>query len=490
MLKQRITPLLCASLLAWLPVAGMAQTDFQLPDMGDPSAAALSPEQDRKLGEAFMREIRRSMTLLEDPEAKDYLQSLGSRLSAYGDDTGQHYNFFIVDEESINAFAGPGGNIGIHTGLFAATENESELAAVVAHEMAHVSQKHIARQIQRAENLSLPALAALLAAMVVAGKSGNADLGQAALATVTATSAQMQINFTRNNEQEADSVGIQNLSGAGYDPHGMATFFERLQFSSRYYGKPPEFLSTHPVTRDRIAEAQQRAQRYDYRQVPDSLTYALVKARLHVLSEPDPRASLRYYQRLIEGGQYQSEAALHYGLALAQGAVGDHAAARRELDALIAREGEHPMLLSARAHNELEAGNLADATRLYREALKVYPGNSALTLQYAEALIRAGDAEKARDLLRSHSREQPDEPEVFRLLARAHADLGEQARAYQAQAEYYFLSGDVLGAVQQLKVARQKAGNDFYTASSVEARLAELEKIAKEEKEDRRDREP
>jgi predicted Zn-dependent protease len=209
-----------------------------------------------------------------------------------------------------------------------------------------------------------------------------------------------------------------------------------------------------------------------------------------VLSEPDPRASLRYYQRLIEGGQYRSEAALHYGLALAQGAVGDHAAARHELDALIAREGEHPMLLSARAHNELEAGNLAGATRLYREALKVYPGNSALTLQYAEALIRAGDAEKARDLLRSHSREHPEEPEVFRLLARAHAELGEQARAYQAQAEYYFLSGDVLGALQQLKVARQKAGNDFYTASSVEARLAELEKIAKEEKEDRRDREP
>jgi len=308
------------------------------------------------------------------------------------------------------------------------------------------------------------------------------------VAAVTAGTAQLQLNFTRANESEADRVGIQMLADAGYDSHGMPDFFQRLQTSSRYYSRPPEFLSTHPVTENRIAEAEDRASRLGHQGHKDSFEYHLIKARLRVLTEVNPREAQRYFVRSLEGGQFQNEDAMRYGLAVADTAIGRYDDSRRELSGLIKRRGELPLLLSARARNEFAAGNTKEAIRQYRDALAIYPGQYALTLALAETQLRVGDARPARDLLRPLTREHPASAEGFRLLAQAHVALGERVPARQAQAEYEYLSGNLPGAIQQLKLAKKEVKDNFYIASAVDARLAELEALEKEEKQQERER--
>ncbi|MDH3872013.1 MAG: M48 family metalloprotease, partial [Gammaproteobacteria bacterium] len=261
---------------------------MDLPSIGDSSGSVISPEQEQQLGAAFMRQLRSSGIILEDLEITNYIESLGQRLTVNSEDPARRFTFFVVNEPSINAFAGPGGYIGIHTGLILASESESELAGVLAHEIAHVTQRHLARAYEASERLSLPTMAAMLAAILVA--SQHSEAGQAAMAAVSAGGMQYQIDFTRANEKEADRVGIQTLALAGLDPFGMPRFFERLQKNSRLYGsRPPEFLSTHPVTTDRIAEATSRAERHTASKQGDSLDFQLVRAKLRVNNYDNPK---------------------------------------------------------------------------------------------------------------------------------------------------------------------------------------------------------
>ena len=207
------------------------------PDFGDASEQVLSPAEERALGEAFMREVRSRLTIVEDPQVEEYVQSLGYRLVAASDRRHLGFTFFVVEDESVNAFAAPDGFVGVNSGLILATRTESELASVLAHEVAHVTQRHIARAIADADRMNIPTLAAIAAAILVG--AGNTDVGQAAAATVIGSTVQRRINFTRRNEMEADRVGIRMLAGAGFDPREMARFFEKLQNASRYSGALP-----------------------------------------------------------------------------------------------------------------------------------------------------------------------------------------------------------------------------------------------------------
>jgi predicted Zn-dependent protease len=273
--------------LALLCPLALAQSSFDdLPSLGEAAGRIYSPQQDQALGAAFMRELRQSDLILDDVATTSYLQNLGHRLTMHSESPGHGFTFFMVNDERINAFAGPAGHIGVNVGLFLAAESESELAAVLAHEIAHVTQRHLARAFEAADKLSLPTTAAILAAILIGTQDGQA--GAAALTAASAASLQHQINFTRANEQEADRVGIQTLADASYDPHGMGRFFERLQKNSKLYGtQPPEFLSTHPVTTNRIAEAETRAASFSKIDVPDDLDFRLLRADL---PEPEPGA--------------------------------------------------------------------------------------------------------------------------------------------------------------------------------------------------------
>ncbi|MEO8849079.1 MAG: M48 family metalloprotease, partial [Casimicrobiaceae bacterium] len=254
-----------------------------LPELGDSSQSALSPADERKIGEAVIHQARMSGAIMDDPEVTDYLNDLGQRLVAAVPDTSMDFHFFAISDAQINAFALPGGFVGVYTGLIELTQTESELASVLAHEISHVTQHHIARMIAGQKDTLLMTLGALALA-VLAAKSGSSSGGQAAqaaLASAQALSIQQQINFTRANEYEADRIGFQRLAAGGFDVTAMGTFMKRMQDATRFSdGNAPSYLRTHPVTAERIAEAQARAQAYPYRQVPDSLDFQMVRALL------------------------------------------------------------------------------------------------------------------------------------------------------------------------------------------------------------------
>lgn len=455
------------------PVYANAPLNLDLPDMGDASGGTISPEEERRIGEAFMREIRQSLKIVEDPEINEYIQALGYRLVSNTDGYSQDFTFFVVDDPAINAFAAPGGYIGINSGLILTSESESELASVLAHEIAHVTQRHLARAFEKSDKLSLPATAAIIAAIIIGSR--NSQVGQAAMAATQAGAIQSQINFTRANEEEADRVGMQTLARSDFDARSMPAFFERLQQSVRFSGHNlPEFLSTHPVTSSRIADTRNRAEQYPYRQINDSLSYHLVRAKLRVMGDPNPKQSIKRFTETLKHGQYRNEQAERYGYALALLNNGDYDAARAQIQELLAKDKDRLAYQTALAQIEMADGQAAKALAVYSDALQLYPGNNALVMLYSRALLRAGQAAKARGLLADHIRQRSPDPVLYKLLAEAEGAAGHKAAAHQALAEYYYLNGQTDAAIQQLNLALDRKEADFYQASQIEDRLRQL----------------
>jgi len=439
MRRRTFTPLLLALGLLLAPPSGHALYS-ELPEMGDSAGTLLSREEEQRIGAEFMRNVRYRLTLLEDPEITEYLQDLGGRLVSHSDGANQPFTFFIVQDPRINAFAAPGGYIGINSGLILHTRNESELAAVLAHEVAHVTQRHLARASETAGRMNLSLAAAVLAAMILG--SQDPDLAQAAITAAMAGSTQKMINFTRLNEEEADRVGMQILADAGFDPGGMPAFFKQLLTVNRVNRDViPEFLRTHPVTLSRIADSRNRAARYPSKPHRDSARYPLVRAKIRVmLSENADDALLYFKNRTDDAGRY--------GYALA-------------LD----RKGRYR-----------EA-----ALAIYKRNLHLYPLDTPLTMQYAFTLIQADRAKEAREVLHRYLGVKPPTPALYRLLAQAEQKAGFPVASRQAMAEYYFLEGFTLEAIRQLKQALESSAITPYERASIEARKKQFEEHARME---------
>ena len=455
--------------------AGSPDAQVRLPELGDAAEAALSPADERALGEAFMREIRARLTLVDDPLVERYVQSLGYRLVASSDRRDLAFTFFVVDDESLNAFAAPGGFIGLNSGMILATESESEFASVLAHEIAHVTQRHIVRAIDHASRSNLPVLAGILAAVIVGAH--DVEAGQATAAAVIGTRAQSQINFTRQNEMEADRVGIRILADAGFDPRAMAGVFEKLENAARYSARPPEYLSTHPVTTNRIAEARDRAERLPYRQHESSERYYLVRARLRVRTATDARQVLEQLVDEHSTGHAQSAAANAYGQAIAMIRLGRDDDARAILEHLVETYPDRLTFLDELAGTLLRSGNLPRALELYSEGLALYPNDRILVRGYAAALNEAGRPADILTLIDEFGRSNAIGSEMYRLRADAYQRLGRMSESRSDLAEHYYLSGRLDQAISQLRLAsRDLAQNqDFYAAARIEARLEELE---------------
>ncbi len=478
-MKFRQTTIVLCMLLTLHATAVIPAGGDELPSIGDSSGSIISPEQEKKLGEAIMRSARQQVHIIDDPEINAYLRSLGYELAAHSDNLEQPYDFFVIQDPSINAFALPGGFIGVHSGLIHAAESESELAAVLAHEMAHITQRHMARAYENADRLSIPMAAAVLAAILISTQSS--DAGRAAIAAATAGNAQQQINFTRTNEQEADDIGIRVLAGSGFDPRSMPAFFERLQRASRLYGEGlPEFLSTHPVTTTRIAESRDRAEKFPRKAYPDSLNYQLMRARLRVLTTDNPGKLVQDYGTQLKAGQYSNEAAWRYGYALSLKAAGRYSEARDLLTGLLAKDKQRIAYIIALAQVEQEAKNNKAALQLLSDALKLYPDNSALTLNYVDALLQDSQPKTARDILQAHMHRNSPNPDLYTLLARAAGEAGFPGEAHEAQAEYFYLHGDMDSAIAQLEKAARAPGVDFYQGSRIDSRLQQIKQEALE----------
>lgn len=469
---MKVLFLLILLLPALSTTAHGAVDELALPDIGDSSSAAFSKADEEHFGQEMMRSIRRSGHLLEDGEVDAYIRQLGYRLVSAAGHPARDFHFFVVSEPSINAFAMPGGYIGVHTGLISASRNESELAGVLAHEIAHVTQRHLARHFEQASNMNIPMLAALLASILV-GVS-NPQLGEAALAATMASSIQMQLDFTRSNEREADRVGIQMLAGAGFDPEGMPGFFERLQQEYRYASTGiPEFLSTHPVTTDRIADARNRATQYPHILPADNLGYRLIQERLKVLSARNRDELARQYEAVASEQDGDPSVASHYGHALLLLQQKKYAQSRKLLAELHKNDNGRIAYMLALAEVENGDGQPARAEEIYQDGLRIHPGNGLLTQAYANHFLQQNRPQEAVRLLRDYSRGRQVVPKIHELLAEAESRSGNKGIAHMALADYYYSLGETPTAIEQLNLARRNGGLDFYYQSLLDARLAQ-----------------
>ena len=341
---------------------------IQLPDMGDSSGTLISPVEEKELGDAFFRSLHAKIKINQDAEIQHYIQSIGQQLVANSDEPSNPFYFFIVLDKQINAFAGPGGYIGINSGLFLLTQAESELASVMAHEVAHVTQRHLYRAFEAASKLSIPTAAATLAAILIGTQSPA--LGQAALLAIQAGSIQFQIDFTRDNEKEADRVGMQTLANSDYNPRSMPVFFERLQQSTRYYGQGiPEFLRTHPVSASRISDTRGRSNKYPYKQYPDSKGYLLTKAKLRVITASDLKAPLAYFKAREHQGTKDQRAIARYGIGLVHLKSRQYNAAENIFQLLAKQYPEQPQYAYAVAKTAFEALQYQKALKLFKKAV-------------------------------------------------------------------------------------------------------------------------
>ena len=450
-----------------------------LPELGEPAQSVLSASQERLLGQSIMKEARRDPGFFDDAEITDYITRIGSRLVARSGDTHQRFEFFMMRDPQINAFALPGGNIGINTGLVAAAQSESEIAGVVAHEIAHVTQRHIARMVSNDQKNQWVSIAALAIAILAA--RSNSQISQAAMAAGPALAVQQQLNFSRDFEREADRLGLQMLEKAGFDPNGMALFFERLQRATRVYeGGAPSYLRSHPLTHERISDLQGRSANLPYRQVADPMDFHLVRAKIRAELEP-MRESVAYYREVLAEKRYLSEAGARYGLTAALLRSNDVAGARVALAGLQAVLAQHPMVALLACRIRLTGGD-ADALTCLRDAVQAYPGHRALAYEYAEALLRHRHPAEALKLVESRLSTSTGDFRLYQFQSRAYAMLNKRLAHHRAQAEAYVHLGSTTAAVEQLQLGLKSGDGDYYQLSAAEARLRQLRRQDAEER--------
>ena len=488
------TVLICALPAALAQPASQPQN---LPSLGDTEREELSPLMERKLGEQIMHDIRSNVDYLDDAPVAEYLNNFGAALLAVRPDvrteTDYDYFFFAVRDPMLNAFALPGGFIALHSGLILAAQTESELASVMAHEIGHVAQRHIARMLgkQRKDAL-IPLASAVLAALAA---RSNPDASAALMLGGQGLSLQRQLNFSRDAEREADRVGFQILRDGGFDPSGMVALFGRMQTASRSYTDVvPAFLLSHPLTTERSADIQARIRDQRYKQRADSLDFHLIRARVRVLQSESSQglrdAAVAFDNQLHQDVRVQTAAA-KYGLAfvaLKQGNLGKAQSMLQEartavqtVPAASKANSQNAILSSLAIDIKLAANRPAEALKEAESALVQFPLSRGIARQYADALIAAGRHDEAVHYLRDQVQLYRQEPQLQDRLAKTYAAQGKQALQHLALAESYALSGSLPTALDQLSIARRAPDASFYDLAVIDAREREFQARRREE---------
>lgn len=463
------------ALLLW-PVGYGNAAEIALPEIGDSAGSLVSPQQEYRIGQAFFWRLQQSVELVNDPEVNSYLSRLGQRLVSHSDSPSLPFKFFMVPDPSVNAFAAPGGFIGVNSGLLLTSQREDELASVMAHEIAHVTQRHLIRSFEQNKLSSLPRTAALVGAVLLAAI--DAEAGLAAITVLQASGLQARIDHTRIHEAEADNLGMLNLVKSGFDAHAMPAFFERLQQASRFYtgNAVPEFLRSHPVTTSRIAEARGRAVTYQLKsQQKDRLQFYLMREKLRVMLTPNLIELKQYYLTAISAGSNRNEKAVRYGYSLTLSAMGDHRQAKIELQKLIVGDGERLSYQLALADIEMAGGRIAEALKIYQANQRLFPDDQALTMKQVRALLQAHLPKQGARLLLRQLELGYRSPQIYKLLAQAQGDMGKTSEAHSWFAEYYYSAGRMEQAADQLKLAVKAARGDQYQLAKLNARLQDVE---------------
>jgi predicted Zn-dependent protease len=445
-----------------------------LPDLGDVAQTMVSPQMERQIGEQSMFQIRASDSYLDDPELTDYLNRLGGRLVAHSSEPSQPFEFFVLNDNAINAFALPGGFIGVNTGLLLLAQNESELASVLSHEISHVTQHHLARMVSGQKYDSLAAMATVAVAILAA--RNNPQAATAAIVGAQGGAMQRQLNFTREYEKEADRIGLGILEKSGLDTRAMPAFFERLQKATQIQeGDTPSYLRTHPVTTERVADVDNRVQQLPFHLVPDSLDFQLMRARVHALQK-SPQEALAYFQSALGEQRFGNPIAQRYGLVLALLRNKQEVLATQEFSTLYQQAPRHASIEALAGQIKRLDKQDKDVLAFYRNALKQFPGHHALIYDYAEVLIQEHQYTDALKLLDAQVNQNGNDPRLYELQARTYAALGRHQEEHHVLSYYLILHGDLRGAIEQLELAK-RAGNDYYQLSTIETELKQYYEI-------------
>ncbi|MEO7773937.1 MAG: M48 family metalloprotease [Steroidobacteraceae bacterium] len=466
-------------LAADLPMGPIQSPLNNLPELGSTANAMVGKQEEYQVGRMIVKNLRDDNQILEDPEVTEYIQSIGSRIASQAQDGNQNFQFFVVRDPQVNAFALPGGFIGINSGLYTLTTSESQLGSVLAHEAAHVSQRHIARAVQAQSRQSLSTMAAVLGAILIGAAAGG-DAAGGLIAIAQGTAMQQQINFTRMEESEADRVGIAYLAAAGYDPGAMPEFFSTMGRIDSLGNKDiPELLLSHPVTTLRIAETRARAAQIGQVKHSDTLGYSLIRERIRVVAYPDTDQR-PYYERMRANGD--NSLAVRYGSALADLKAGQNERAVGELRELLARNPNITLLHAALGQAQMAAGDNDAALATFARANSLFPRNVPIGVRYGEALIKADKPQKAHQLLLDLFNNVTPTPEQINLTALAASAAGETGDAYYYMSEYHIASGALGLATQQLELALAAPKLTPVQRKRFQARLEEIRGYLREQR--------
>jgi predicted Zn-dependent protease len=448
--------------------------ELKLPNLGESSTSMFSAEFEYQLGRAWLRIFRSQVPTVDDPLLHDYLEHLIYLLVTHSQLEDRRVEVVIVDSPQINAFAVPGGVIGINNGLLLYAQTEDELVTVLSHEIAHLSQRHFSRGVEFQRKNQPLALAAMLASFVLLVTVGG-DAGMAGLAATQAASQDSALRYSRTNEQEADRVGMQTLVAAGFDPHAAPSMFERMMQASRYSSSEriPEFLRTHPLSENRIADTRNRARQYPKAEPSISLDYQLMRARVANGLATSPEEAVQKFRSELEGTPRSTEAAT-YGLVLALTAANKPDEAALELDGIWSKSPERIEYIIADAEIDMVRNKPGKAVRALADRLKLTPGNHALTMTYARALMMDEQPHIAEEVLQDQSKLKPNDPGLWYLLAEVQGLSGDIIGLHQSRAEYFILNGNLDQAQKQLQYALKLTRVDYLTSAKINQRLVDI----------------
>jgi len=453
LLRWLVSFIFAGSLL--LPAASLHSQESGLPDIGG-SGGLLAGQQESDIGQQVMSSIRRSAPQIQDPLVYDYLQAITYKLVPFAPLDNRDLTLALIDSPSLNAFAVPGGIVGVNGGLFLNAATEQQFASVMAHELAHLSQRHFARRLEQQKTNAPLTLAGMIAGIVLSAVT-QSDIGIAAIAGTQALSVQNMLAYSRAHEQEADRIGMAIMADAGLDPRGMPEMFEIMMRQNRLQGNQvPEYLSTHPLTQNRVADSRNRAEQYPDERVRDGQEYHLVRSRLQVHYARSPEQAVEIFEGYLRNNKTMHNDAIRYGLAVAYQRNDQHPQAEKVLRELLINNPGRISFQVTLADNLIEQKRLEEARALLTGALSRNPGNYPVTWTLAEAELTDGNGATAASLLRQLSRQLPEREQIWLRLAEAEGMARNIVGVHRARAEYEALMGNLESAQRQLRQAQEK----------------------------------
>lgn len=474
----RLFPFLSAIALFLILGSPAQAANIQLPSLGDTTSGIISPQQEYELGQAWLRAYRSRIPEYNDPLLHNYLEELLTKLASHSELQDHRLSLVTINNPTMNAFAVPGGVIGVHLGLFRYAKSEHQLASVLAHELAHLSQRHFARRVEEQRKNARTTMAGMLASLVLAATVGG-DAGIAAMTATQAASLESSLRYSRQNEQEADRLGIETIYAAGMDPAAVGGMFEEMLRATRYTGsKPPEFLLTHPLTESRVADANSRIAQYPPKHYPDNVEYHLMRARALLAIEQTPAAALNRFQSELNGDTLNREAA-RYGTVIAYAALGNVSEARQSLAPLLKASPDRLTYQLLDIALDRQEGKYINAIEKSQQLLRRHASNYPLRMSLAETYMKANRYTESEQLLRKMSLEYPDAPYIWFQLAEVSGLAGNIAGVHKARAQYYLLNGVFDKAREQFGYARKLLINDFKEVAIIDQQLRDLDALQK-----------